>query len=93
MVFNTAKVKNRKSTKKPGMRGRDAAKELTLKVNISQVLTIDFSETKTIVNHNSHWLDRTKVHRDGRTGKTKSHVPSLCRGILKIPRTMESHLE
>ena len=33
--------------------GRDAAKELTLKVNISQVFTIAVSETKSIVNHNS----------------------------------------
>ena len=37
--------------------------------------------------------DRAKVHRDGRTGKSKSHVPSLYRGIQKIPRTMVSHLE
>ena len=35
------------------MRGRDAARELTLKVNILQVFTIDFSEIKSIVNHNS----------------------------------------
>ena len=35
------------------MRGRDAAKELTLKVNISKVLPNAFSETKSIVNHNS----------------------------------------
>ena len=35
MVLDTAKLKNRKSTILPGMRGRDAAKELTLKVNIS----------------------------------------------------------
>ena len=53
MVLDTAKLKNRKSTKKPGMRGRDAAKELTLKMNISKVFTIVFSETKSIVNHNS----------------------------------------
>ena len=39
------------------------------------------------------WLDRAKVHRDGRTGKTKSHVPSLYRGIQKKPRTMVSHFE
>ena len=39
------------------------------------------------------WLDRTKVHSDGRTGKTKPHVPSLYKGIQKIPRTMVSHLE
>ena len=35
------------------MRGRDAAEELTLKVNILQVFTIVFSEIKSIVNHNS----------------------------------------
>ena len=29
MVLDTAKLTNRKSTKKPGMRGRDAAEELT----------------------------------------------------------------
>ena len=35
------------------MRGRDATKELTLKVNISKVFTYGFSETMSIVNHNS----------------------------------------
>ena len=35
------------------MRGRDAARKLTLKVNILQVFTIDFSEIQFIVNHNS----------------------------------------
>ena len=49
-VLDTVKLKNRN---KPGMRGRDAAEELTLKVNISKVFTIAFSETKSIVNHNS----------------------------------------
>ena len=47
------KMKNRKSTIKPGRRGRDAARELTLEVNILQVFTIDFSEIKSIVNHDS----------------------------------------
>ena len=42
MVLDTAKLKNKKSTIELGMRGRDAAKELTLKVNILQVFTIDF---------------------------------------------------
>ena len=60
MVLVTAKLKNRKSTIQPGMRGRDAAKELTLKVNISKVFTIDFSETKSIVNHNSQSVGRNK---------------------------------
>ena len=53
MVLDTAKLKNRKSTKKPSMRGRDAAKELTLKKNITKEFTIVFSETKSIVNRNS----------------------------------------
>ena len=44
MVFNMAKPKNKKSTIWPGMRGRDAARMLTLKVNILQVFTIDSSE-------------------------------------------------
>ena len=35
------------------MRGRDAARKLTLKVYILQVFTIDFSEFQFIVNHNS----------------------------------------
>ena len=39
-----AKPKYKESTIQPGMRGRDAAKELTLKVNLLQVFTIDFSE-------------------------------------------------
>ena len=47
------KPKNRKSTIKPGMRGRDAARKWTLKVDNLQVFTIDFSEIQLIVNHNS----------------------------------------
>ena len=54
------KLKNRKSTKEPGVRGRDAAKELTLNVNISKVFTIDFSEIQSIVNHNSHSVGQNK---------------------------------
>ena len=47
------KTEEQKSTIKPGMRGRDAARKLTLKVNILQVFTIDSSEIQFIVNHNS----------------------------------------
>ena len=53
MVLDTAKLKNRKSTIWPGMRGRDAAKELTLKRNITKEFTIVFKETKSIVIRNS----------------------------------------
>ena len=37
MVLDTAKLKNRKSTVQPSSRGRDAAKELTLKKNIKGI--------------------------------------------------------
>ena len=52
MVLDMAKPKNNKSTILSGMRGRDAARKLTLKVDILQVFTIDFSEIQFIVNHN-----------------------------------------
>ena len=37
----------------PPIRGRDVAKELTVKKNITKEFTIVFKETKSIVNHNS----------------------------------------
>ena len=52
-VLDTTKPKYKESTIWPGMRGRDAAIELTLKVYILQFFTISFFETKSIVNHNS----------------------------------------
>ena len=53
MVFDTAKLKNRESTIRPLTRGRDAAKELILKVDTLLVFTIDFSEIQSVVSHNS----------------------------------------
>ena len=49
MVLDMAKPKNKQSTIWPGLRGRDAARKLTLKVNILQVVTIHFSEIQFIV--------------------------------------------
>ena len=60
MVLDTARPKYKENTTWLGMRGRDAAKELTLKVNISKVFTIVFSETKSIVNHNSQLAGPSK---------------------------------
>ena len=53
MVLDMARPKNKQSTICPGMRGRDAARKLTLKVNILQVFTINFSKIEFIVKHNS----------------------------------------
>ena len=55
----------KESAIQPGMRGRDAARKLTLKVDILQVFTIDFSEIQFIVNHNSQSDGHTKVQRVG----------------------------
>ena len=48
------------------MRGRDAARKLTPKVDILQVFTIDFSEIQFVVNHNSQ--------SDGQNGSAKSEM-------------------
>ena len=74
MMLDVARPKNKKSTIWPGMRGRDAARKSTLKVNILQVFTIDFSEIQFIVNHNSQsdgqnksaksWM---KLHKEDHT--------------------------
>ena len=65
MVLDTAKPKNRKSTKKLGMRGRDAVRKSTFNVNILQVFTIDFPEIQFIVNHNSQSDGQNKRAKSG----------------------------
>ena len=94
MVLDTEKLKNRKSTKKPGMRGIDAARKLTLKVDVFQVFTIDLS--KDPVHRESQlaigWSEQKCKEMDELA--TEDHyVSSLSRGIQKIPRTMVSHFE
>ena len=61
MVLDMARPKKRKSTIWP----RDAARKLTLKVNILQVFTIDFSEIQFIVNHNSQSDGQNKSAKSG----------------------------
>ena len=61
-----------------GMRGRDAARKLTLKVNILQVFTIDFSEIEPIVNHNSQSDGQIKSAKSGMNFRKKTiHTNSL----------------
>ena len=59
MVLDMARPKRKKSTIRLGMRGRDAARKSTLKVNILQIFTIDFSEIQFIVNHNRNGQNRS----------------------------------
>ena len=62
------------------MRGRDAARKLTLKVNILQVFTIDFSETQLIVNHNSQSDGQNKSAKSGMNLRKKTiHTNPLQR--------------
>ena len=80
MVLDTTKLKNKKRTSSPGMRGRDAARKFTLKVNILQVFTIDSSEIKFIVNHNSQSDGQSKSAKSGMNLQKKTiHVISLQR--------------
>ena len=78
MVLDMAKTKER--TIWPGMRGRNAARKLTLKVNILQVFTVDFSEMQFIVNHNSQSDGQNKSAKSGTNLQKKTiHIVSLQR--------------
>ena len=79
MVLDTAKPKNKKSTKKPGMRGRDAARKLTLKVDILQVFTIDSSEIQFIANHNSQSDGQNQSAKKLDEVAEEEHIVSLQR--------------
>ena len=60
MVLDTARPKYKENTTWPEMRGRDAVRNSTRKVNILQVSTIDFSEIQFIVIHNSQSVGQNK---------------------------------
>ena len=80
MVLNKAKPKYKQNTTWPGMRGRDAARKLTPKVNILQVFTIDFSEIQFIVNHNSQSDGQNTSAKSGMNLHKKTiHIVSLQR--------------
>ena len=75
--------KNRKSTKKLGMRGRDAARKSTPKVDILQVFTVDLSEIQFIVNHNSQSDGQNK------SAKTGMNLRKKTRRIISFQRKKE----
>ena len=80
MVLDTAKLKNRKSTIKLSTRGRDAAKELTFKMNTTKVFAIVFSETKSVVKRNSQSAGQNKSAKSGMNLRKKTiHTNSLQR--------------
>ena len=65
MVLDMARPRYKEITTWLGMRGRDAVRKTTPKVNILQVLTIDFSEIQFIVNHNSQSDGQNKSANGG----------------------------
>ena len=75
------------------MRGRDAVRKSTVKVNILQVYTIDFSEIQFIVNHNSQSDGQNRSAKSGINLQRRPYISSHSRGKEKTPRTMVSYLE
>ena len=71
-VLNTARPRYKENTTWLGMRGRDAARKLTLKVDILHVFTIDFSEIQLIVNHNSQSDGQNKSAKSGMNLRKKT---------------------
>ena len=80
MVLDTARPRYKENTTWLGMRGSDAARKSTPKVNILQVFTIDFSEIQFIVNHNSQSDGQNKSAKSGMNlRKYTIHTNSLQR--------------
>ena len=72
MVLDMARPKYKENTTWLGMRGRDAVRKSTPKVNILQVFTIDFSEIQFIVNHNSQSDGQNKRAKSGMHWRKKT---------------------
>ena len=80
MVLDTARPKYKENTMWLRMRGRDAVRKSTPKVNILQVFTIDFSEIQFIVNHNLQSDGQNQSAKSGRNLRKKIiHINSLQR--------------
>ena len=79
-AVDMASPKYKKSTIWHGMRGRDAVRKSTLKVNILQVFTIDSSEIQFIVNHSSQSDGQNRSAEGGMNLRKKTiHIISLQR--------------
>ena len=80
MVLDTARPKYKENTTWLGMRGREAVRKSTLKVNILQVFTVDFTEIQFIVNHNSQSDgEKNSAKRGMNLQKETIHIISLQR--------------
>ena len=78
MVLDMGRPRYKENTTWLGMRGRDAVRKSTSKVNILQVFTIDFSEIQFVVNHNSQSDGQNKSAKSGMNLRKKTiHTNSL----------------
>ena len=77
MVFDTARAKYKENTIWPGMFRRDAARKSTPKVNIIEVLTMDFSEIQFFVNHNSQSNGQNKSAKNDMNLEKEDHIYPL----------------
>ena len=78
MVLDMARPRYKENTTWLGMRGRDAVRKSTPKLNILQVFTIDFSEIQLIVNYNSQSDGQNKNAKSGMNLRKKIiHTNSL----------------
>ena len=93
MVLDTARPRYKENTTWLGMRGRDAVRRSTPKVNILQVFTIDFSEIQFIVNHSSQSDGQNKKCKEWDELAKEDHTYKLIRGKEKIQRTTVSYSE
>ena len=92
MVLDTAELKN-KRVPYSLQRVEDAAKELTLKKNITKEFTIERDQ---VYRESQLKIGRTEqkcIEMNELAQQARSHVPSIQRGIQEIPRTMVSHIE
>ena len=80
MMLDTARMKYKENTTWLGMRGRDAVRKSTPKMNILQVFTFDFSEIQFIVNHNSQSDGQNISAKSGMNLRMNTiHINSLQR--------------
>ena len=80
MVLDTARPRYKENTTWLGMRGRDAVRKSTPKVDIFHVFTIDFSEIQFVVHHNSQSDGQNKSAKSGINLRKKTlHTNSLQR--------------
>ena len=94
MVLDTARPKNKQSTMWLGMRGRDAARKLTPKVNILYRYSRSISQRSSLSRITTrNRMDRTKVQRVGWTCTRRPYISCHSRGNEMKSRTMISYFE